>query len=368
MPDRLTPLRCALLCMLLCAGPAAAAEQKTSSAATVAQGSLAFETEDPARPVVEVFEKQTARQTLRVRNTGTAPIEIRRVDPAPPPGDATFEPRRLGPGETGRLVLEKPMGEARGLQTVRFHVLSDDPVQPSTPVSFPVFVQSAYSPEVIEVNFGYVGKTANATQSVTVESFETDKLSLESILEKPDWLILSAEPVEGREQQLRLAARLDPRVPLGEITRRVVLKTSVKAQPELILSVRAHVHGEVTAKPPVLSFGAIEEGASVQREIELRTVDGTPLEIAKLDVDGENLTVTQTACGTGCLRLDARLLTQRRRSVGNQVIDVSFKDRGERVRIPYSALIVKAGTPIRSLGTLDANTDIKIDDALEKKP
>jgi len=357
-----------LLCALLGALPAAAAEKPAKTIAPVAQGSLAFEPEDASAPVVEVFEKQTVRQVLRMRNTGSAPIEIRRVDPAPPPGKATFEPRRLAPGQSGRLVLEKPIGETRGLQTVRFHVLSDDPVQPSLPVSFPVFVQSAYSPETAEVNFGYVGQTANATQSVIVESFETDRLSLESTLEKPDWLSLRAEPVEGHPQQLRLVTSLTAQTPLGEVARRVVLRTNVAAQPELVLSVRAHVHGQITAKPPVLSFGAVEEGASVRRTIELRTVDASPLEVSALDFNAEAIELNSVGCGEGCVRLDAQLRTGQRRAVGKEVIAVSFKDRGERVRIPYSALIVKPGTPIRSLGTLDASTDIKIDDTLEKKP
>ncbi|HUD41476.1 MAG TPA: hypothetical protein VMR06_05690 [Dokdonella sp.] len=357
------------LCVLLGVTIVAAAEKpKLRTQQTVAQGSLAFEPEDPGSPVVELFENQTARQTLRVRNTGTAPIEIRRVDPAPPPGKATFEPRRLAPGEAGRLVLEKPMGETRGLQTVRFHVLSDDPVQPSVPVSFPVFVQSAYSPETAEVNFGYVGQTADATQSVIVESFETDRLSLESILEKPDWLALRAEPVEGHPQQLRLVTGLSAQTPLGEVARRVVLRTNVAVQPELVLSVRAHVHGQITATPPVLSFGAVEQGATVRRTIELRSVDASPLEVAALDHNAEAIDLKSAACGEGCVRLDAQLLTGQRRAVGNEFIGVSFKDRGERVRIPYSALIVKPGTQIRSLGTLDANTDVKIDDTLEKKP
>lgn len=346
-------------------GVVQAAEEKASPSAPPVASSLVFEPEG-ASPI-EVFENQTVRQVMRVRNTGTRPITIRRVDPAPPPGTAHFEPRVVEPGQSGQLVLEKPMAEERGLQTVRFHLLSDDPSRPSQPVSFPVFVQSAYYPELPDIDFGYADRRTEPSRTLTIDSLETDALRVVSIVEKPDWLIL--EPAAGRSpQQVQLRAKLAGSVPLGELSRRIVLRTNVTAQPELVVRVRAHVHGDVTATPPSLSFGAVEQGKPAALDVELRTSDGKGLELAKLEADPTELDVSSTACGTGCLRVHAALRTDAMKAIGNREIVVLLKDRDERVRIPYSGLIVKAGTNIKVLGVIDEKTDLKIDGKTGGKP
>jgi len=78
--------------------------------------------------------------------------------------------------------------------------------------------------------------------------------------------------------------------------------------------------------------------------------------------------VSSTACGTGCLRVHAALRTDAMKAIGNREIVVLLKDRDERVRIPYSGLIVKAGTNIKVLGVIDEKTDLKIDGKTGGKP
>lgn len=321
------------------------------------------ESETPA----EIFFGGDARFVYRVRNTGTQPIRIQRIDPAPPPGTARFEPAELAPGASGRIELHKPSIDKLGKQSVVFYVYSDDPTARSVPISMPVFVSSAYSPEFPTVDFGVVRKGHAEPKRIDITSFEAPKLGMTRIVEKPDWLKVETVPATSADDQQRLSLTLSltQDVPIGEMRRTIRIGTTLDAQPEFALRVIANVYDKIQATPTQLDIAAIHRNAEITKEIELRALDGKPIQIAKLEETGENLKLSSMPCGEGCVRVIAKVKTDELKPLrGHVTIQVGSHD--ETIKIPYYGLIVKEGTMVKNLGVLDADADIQVDGEIKE--
>ncbi|WP_150132200.1 hypothetical protein [Dokdonella koreensis] len=322
-------------------------------------GNLVFEavSETP----VEIFQGADARFTYRVRNTGTSPIRIQRIDPAPPPGSARFEPAELAPGATGRIELEKPAIDALGKQSFAFHVYSTDAAARSVPVSLPVFVGSAYVPELPAIDFGVIRKGHAEPKLLEVTSFEAPSLKMEGIIEKPDWVLVEPVPGEtGKDpQRLMLRVSLTKNLPLGESRRTVKIRTNIQTQPVLVLQVATNAYDKIQVSPAQMDIGAIHRNAKIVQTVDLRAIDGKPIQITKAEETGENLDLSIEPCGEGCARLSAKVKTANLKPLRGYVT-VQVGSHGETIKIPYYGLIVKEGTMIKNLGVLDANADVRV--------
>lgn len=343
----------------------ASACMTAAAAPTPPSGSLQFEPESeiPA----EIFVGGDVRLVYRVRNTGTQPIRIQRIDPAPPPGAAHFEPAELAPGATGRVEFHKPAIDKLGKQSVVFYVYSDDALARSVPISLPVFASSAYSPESPAVDFGVVRKGHAEPKRIDITSFETPKLGMRRIIEKPDWLKIDTVPTASGDdpQRLSLTLSLTQDVPIGEIRRTIRIGTTLDAQPELELRVIANVYDKIQATPTQLDIAAIHRNAEITKTFEVRALDGKPIRITKLEETGENLELSSAPCGESCVRVIAKVKTGQLKPLRGHVT-VQVGSHGETIKVPYYGLIVKEGTTVKNLGVLGADADIRVNGEIKE--
>ncbi|WP_325372495.1 hypothetical protein [Dokdonella sp.] len=345
--------------------PAAARAQQEASPARPAKAASAVATQLTARCAgtcapLELYQGGIAERTFLVGNGGDSPIRIAEVVPSGGTGSARFEPSALAPGMEARVTLRQPVGEALGLQQISFDVISPD-TGPQR-LRFPVFVQSAYRPERPELDFGYVRRGDAAPRQLTLTSFGADTLDVAGIAHKPHWLSVIVVPRASSDdpQSVQLRAVVLPTAALGELAGRVVIRTNVPEQPTVAIGVRAQVYGEVSAMPPVVSFGAVARGAPAVQEVTLRALDARPLTIARVTQQGEDLTFASISCGAACVRLRMALDTARGRLLPRRDAVVWLEGREDPVAIPYSGLVVGPDTQVRSLGVITGEEDIQV--------
>lgn len=310
---------------------------------------------------VEVYQRAVATQAFLVGNAGPSPVSIAQVASLAGDGTARFDPVVLAPGAETRVTVEQPVGDALGLQTVHFDVISPDTGR--LHLSFPVFVQSAYAPERPQVDLGYVRRSDASPKLVGISSFQAAPLSVLEIVQKPYWLSVMVVPrAPGADvQSIELRTVLLPSAPLGELSGHVLVKTNVADQPLLAVGVRAHVYGEVNAMPATISFGAVKQGEPAAQEVTLRAVDGKPLSITRVTQAGEDLAFSSKPCGEGCVHLRMDLDTAQTRLISKRAATVWFEGREESVELPFSGLVVGPNTNVHSLGVVTGEQDIKVD-------
>lgn len=315
---------------------------------------------EPACPPLELYQRQTAERVFVVGNDGSSPIRIAEVAPLSGTGSADFEPSVLAPGQEARVTVRQPVDDALGLQQIAFDLISPDaaPLR----LQFPVFVQSAYRPERPAFDFGYARRGGGEPRQISLDSHQTDTLRIDRIVAKPHWLSVIVVPRadSADPQHAELRAVLLPSAPLGELTGRVLVGTNVAEQPEISIPVRAQVYGEVSAMPPVVSFGAVERGTPAAQDVTLRALDGKALAIARVTQAGDDLTFSSKPCGDACVHLRMDLDTAAARLVPRRDVTVWFEGREEALTVPYSGLVVGPDTRVHSLGVVIGDEDIHV--------
>jgi hypothetical protein len=325
---------------------------------------LSFESQS-ATPV-EVFAGSRIQFTYRIRNSGTAPFRIARVESVPPGASVVVDPAEIAAGASGRIDIDMPTPDALGKHELAFRLHSPDTPTGILPFALPIFVSSAYSPELSALDFGVARRGHVKAKVLEVRSLEIASLELVRVIEKPDWVRVAALPRSGSDTQvLRLEVGIDDKAPLGEIRRRVRLETNVAAQPKLDFLIDGRLFDRIEATPAQLNIGAVHQGVEMVRTIEVRSTDGKPLSLSGVDDPDKVLKLSTSACGTDCVSVTARLDTSLLRPLRGHVV-VTSASHGESVQIPYYGLVVKKGTRIRNLGVLGADADVRVDGKLEE--
>ncbi len=345
----------AALILAACPAPAVRADENTLA-------KVAFEPVG-ATPV-EVFIGQPLQVSSAVRNQGSTPLTISRVEVFPPGGEVRFDGAPIAPGGAGLIHVERPGFDRLGMQNLMLHIYSDAFATGFLPLTVPVFVGSAYMPEHAEVDFGYVRRGHAEPQAYEFQSFEADHLELLEVLDAPEWLAVRALPANGAgTQNLKLELSLTGAAPLGEQRRRVRLKTSVQAQPVVELFVAARVYDRIFAAPHQIDIAAIHQGDRFESTVELRSMDNRRLRVSRATDPDRVLSVSSRRCGKGCARLTVRHHATALRPLRG-AIEVVIEGESEPVRIPYYGLVVKKGTRVRDLGVLGKDADANLEGRL----
>jgi hypothetical protein len=329
-------------------------------------GPLAFKRESLTSE--QVFQFGVARWTVPVINTGISTIRIVQIkgNAAGSTGFAT--PQDLAPGTSSLLTLSAPVGDTLGLQPYAFTILSSTPQHPSQRISLSAFVESAYLPERISVDFGSVRRARIPDQIFEIRSFETPALEVKGFGPMPDWLRVKALPRTLGEspQTVRLRIQVSPDAPAGSLQHALRVRTNVTNQPEVVASIRANIFENVVADPFPLWLGAIHLGTTVDHSIELRTEISQQRKITSIHDDAAHFDVAQDKCGKNCTRLIVRSHAFVAKGAVRGNIVVSFDD-GDILKIPYEGSVVSANAQIHRFGEIGNDADIRVDGRLKEQ-
>ena len=322
--------------------------------------------EPQAATPVEVFAGSRIKFTYLIRNAGKTAFRITRVESVPPGAGVLVDSAAIEGGTSGRVEIDMATPDVLGKHELAFRLHSPDTPTGTLPFALPIFVSSAYSPELSGIDFGVARRGHVKAKVLEVSSLETSSLDLVRVIEKPDWVSVAALPRTGRDTQvLRLEVGLDDRAPLGDIRRRVRLQTNVAAQPKLDFLIDGRLFDRIEATPAQLDIGAIHQDTEVVRTVKVRSTDGKPLRLSGVDDPDKILKLSTSPCGEDCVSVSARIDTSMLRPLRGHVV-LTSASHDESVQIPYYGLIVKKGTRIKNLGVLGADADVRVKGELEE--
>jgi len=227
----------------------------------------------------DTYQHSTVVHRYQVVNPGNRPIRILEVVPRSPEGWVEGVPVTLPPAGGSELVFHLPTAERLGTVAVRVGVYTDErealdrsPGTAHYKLSLSGFVQSAFDPESLVLNFGKVDRTLGAVKTLEAGSREVRSLEIRGFPELPSMLsardVGTTDPLGGsRTLEFRLATGL----PLGLHGGRVLIETNVPHQPIVALRYLAHVVGEIVPDQGPLVFDGVRSGEVIKATLEFRS-------------------------------------------------------------------------------------------------
>ncbi len=323
----------------------------TQALASSRPSSLVFGTTEAS--FGEVFQGNRVRHAFTFTNEGSGPVTIVRAEAASPAGSAEAEPRVVPPGGQGMLYVEQAVGERLGESAFRFVVETDDSPVPRK-LMLQGFVQSAYEPENLDLDFGVQRPGASAT--LTLGSREVDRLTADVVGALPPFLKLDASERTGLAGEgVLLRLTIAPNAPLAFHVGEVKLRTNVPQQPEVTLHYRGAVYDDVVPKESPIDLGVVREGQPFEKIVELRSRSGEPFLISGLRADRPDLQATLVPCseatGSPCqgVRLAGALGGGLKTFAGDVTV---LLDGRQPLTLRYGGVLVGADVRVKSLGEL----------------
>ena len=338
---------------LLATGALAQPDPSSSSGAVevvgVVQGSTA---------PVETYQFNRVFRTITVRNGSNESVEI--TGHAPAFGHGDF-PVLIEPHTEGQVRLSFDTADRLGRHLQPYDVFTSSADTPVLRYTWPLFIQSAYSPELPIVDFGGVSRLAGGVAFADVTTYLSEDYSFLARQNLPPALSLVDDaPTSGLPQKRRLTFELNRSAPLGQIQETIYVRTDLAVQPVLPVMVRARVYESVVPVPQVLSFGAVSVGQPVVQRLELLGVEGTRPEVLEVE-SAEGISIAGTYdCGSSCSGLAIALDTGRARAYTGE-LRISMVGDSELLAVPFHALVVKEGVKVRDLGTLGRDSSVEIE-------
>jgi hypothetical protein len=293
----------------------------------------------------ERYQHEVVTRTLTFENRGPNPLTV--LEAVALAGDARLrvEPASIPPGGRGALHVEQPLGARLGRVAFRYRLRTDEPGEGRYRLGLSGFVQSAYDPETLVLDFRSVAREQGASSEFELASREIERLELAGAEDDLGLVDVAESGRTGSHGEgLRLRARLRPGAPEGWVSGTVRLRTNVAHQPALTLSWRAVVFGDVRPAENPVRLGLVELGQVASRRIELRSASGSPVMVTRLVAEGP-LAATSTDCGPACAAVELQLGGAPPGPLAGQV--VVHLDRGGPITLRYSGVAVAPGTRIK---------------------
>lgn len=283
-----------------------------ASLALVAASGLtgAIADDAPKAPKLELAEREYLFEPVLVgekvfhafkfKNTGTADLIIRRVDPTCGCTVGKFPHEAIKPGGEGTIELTIDTSEKIGSCFVRATIYSNDTTQVAigpctTLVEMKGDVQSCFKLMPLGAYYGPVlrGRQPVARDVRAPGALEAEGgYEITSIEVPVDWIKVEKKALEPAELQAQgakagwsLKVLIQPNVPPGDFREWIVVHTNVKKQPTFRFPVVGTASGPVHAHEAIL-FGQIRRGTESERLVPLERIDNVKgLPILSVDWD-----------------------------------------------------------------------------------
>ena len=240
---------------------------------------------------------QTVQQTITVKNTGTAPLEITGIE-----SDLlglTFEPSMftLEPDGSRTVTVTFPSSTA-GEFSGNINILSNDPDRAKHTLSVSVIVQPPPVPvlavQETAVNFGTVEVAQTVQQTITVKNTGTAPLEITGIESDVSGLTLEPSMFTLEPNGSRMVTVTFPSSTVGEFSGLINILSNDPDRAKHTVSVSVIVQAApapvLVVGEPAIDFGSIDAEKTVQKTFTIVNTGTAPLEITGIESDVPGLT------------------------------------------------------------------------------
>lgn len=318
---------------------------------------LTFEAPQHAR-FPDAYQHQTIEHRFAFTNTSQRTVRVERTVDVSGTAQVVVEPEVIPPGARGEVRITQPLGNRLGVTAFRYAVITDQPGVPRYRVSLTGFVQSAYDPEVAQVDFGTPNNAASSSQEQELFSREVAHLEVAGQEGLPPFLHLDASRRAGvAGEGVLLHLELSPGAPLGLQAGSFDVLTNVPNQPRWTLSYRANVFGDVVPSRNPIELGLTRVGSWAVAELELTSRSNQPFTVARVAEEGSGVAVSFAPCApegpdpaspAPCWRLRLAYKAEQEETLEG-LLQVFLAGSDEPLPVRYVGWIVAPNTAIRHI-------------------
>jgi hypothetical protein len=237
--------------------------------------------EVPPTPKLEIsapiFDFGSVAQGTKVshefslKNVGTGTLFIQRIVPACGCTAASLSGDALNPGQEGKLKVELDTADFSGEKLKMVRIFTNDGENPAAAVSLKGKIDAKVQVEPSRIFFGdLVRADAGSweTRQAQVRVGSGTGVKIDGIQSVSN--LVEAKVLEKKDDLLRLAVKLSPLAPLGELRERIIINlTDARGPYSINLPIYAVVKGALKLSPATISFGIIEGEALLERSVKL---------------------------------------------------------------------------------------------------
>jgi hypothetical protein len=248
--------------------------------------------EDAPRPVADpaVFDFGAVERGTRVEhvfglpNRGQAWLRIEQVKSTCGCTVAVISEREIPPGGEGRVSVALDTSRLAGPTNKVVTVYTNDPVSPVTSLTLSGTVTADILVSPTPLYLGRVHRGQPIRREVTIVPGRTDAIySVTHVRHSHPALHATLERRPDVPGQ-RLVVELDPSMPLGRFSEKLLLHTTSSREPIITLPVFGSVEGDVVLLPPQVTFGTSRGESPPPRELYIRNRGPRPLAVTRVAV------------------------------------------------------------------------------------
>lgn len=211
---------------------------------------------------VEPGDMQRFQYTLR--NEGDAPLSLQALEPTCYCTSAKAEAWEVPAGGETKIHVTIDPSDFVGPIHKGLEILTNDPKNPKQLVQVSLVVRPGIAVVPPELDFGAVPAAGSRTSTVDLKASRQRPFQVVSAKSEAPWVSVNQEALELEERSgVRLYVKVQPGVPPGPFTTRIVVETNDAAKPRIEIAVRGSGAGGLRIEPARMVFEKAAPGADI---------------------------------------------------------------------------------------------------------
>lgn len=272
--------------------------------------------------------------TFVLKNTGTADLEIRRVQPACGCTTAELEKEIVPPGHESKIFAKLSLAGRGGLVQKPVQVESNDPANPNFQLVMRGIIGADFQITPSTMILRKNSPDAPATGSAIVKMQKNEPFEIFTAKSESEKLKLQWEKIPD-ENSYQVTAYFEGNLQLGEDVGKIFLETSRLRSKSLEIPVIVVEPKSVIAIPQKITINA-NRSDSVSRAIMLKSTAGDKLSINKVETPNPSITVSVDLTGDYGARIVLRNIQSKSVKIG-QYIYIHLGS-GQIIQIPLELI------------------------------
>jgi hypothetical protein len=277
---------CLTVCLFVSGMPSAFAEEIKAPRLAI---------DNPLHKFGTVREGTAVEAQFVLRNAGTAPLEIKKVQPACGCTAAAPELTKLDPGASTNLKVTLNTAGFQGDKVKTVRIYTNDPATPTSVLTLEGTVQEELEVSPLRVSFGDINQSEESVREVLVSvPKESSTKILEASSRSEGVTVEQSDYSENNRTGVRVKVKLGKEVPAGIFRGRIVVRTTDPSRPLVNIPVFARVLGDIALTPSDVSFGLLEAPLpkAQARTVTISSRSNTRFEITGVSVSGGPVSYT----------------------------------------------------------------------------
>ncbi len=276
----------------------------TALALLVAASSVLFAQQDLPRLVTEPtvidfgrMEQQEVRKTtVTLRNDGTAPLKIDKVETSCGCTVATPDVDLLQPGQATSLEVTFNSKMFEGPQRKMIEIYTNDPrdritqIQVLADVHAPLHIK----PKSRGITFNRLPVGERMVQGIVVSTEDVPELEITPVHYREDLFTVNIQPKDGAGPATKLIQiGIRPDAPIGTIRELATFRTNVPGAETLSIEISGEIIAPVSIQPDKVNFRYVQRNQLLKRVFRVIVQPGHDIEVTRAEVDLPGFKVTK---------------------------------------------------------------------------